>query len=562
VTVVELRVLDGPNLYFTRPAIKLTLGVAPWLALPDERAQRLTRRAGFTPVATAGAPNSDQRRRYVARFAVHVARLLADATATHLAIRGRPGPDAEQIVVAFVWRRQQAAEAFARELAPLLELCLDGRRSLERAIAEAADRLERMEPGPAPTVLRPTIPIIAVTGTNGKTTTVRLIAQLARTAGHTVAFTTTDGVYRDDVLVEAGDYSGFSGAAKALAQPGIDLAVLETARGGILLRGMGTDHNDVAVVTNVTEDHLDQYGIRTLDQLAEVKATITKITRPDGWDVLNADDPRVLAMRRLAAGRPWLFSLDADHPAIRTTLAEGGRAISVLDGALVVMTSGRQGHRLLPIEDVPVTLAGISSHNLSNAMGAAAAALGTGIPEEAVVEGLRAFVLDPERNPGRANVFEVDRRVVVIDYAHNEDGMRGLIEICQGLRAPGAGIFLAFGSAGDRTNAILHRLGYTAARGPDRVAIAELHRYLRGRDPHDLVHRLQAGLADGGKPEAPVFPNELEALEWMLAASAPNDVIAITALGQRPEIFQYLRDRGGASVAPPRIRELVRRRRG
>ncbi|HKV32457.1 MAG TPA: Mur ligase family protein [Candidatus Dormibacteraeota bacterium] len=560
-TVVELRVLDGPNLYFTRPAIKLTLEVAPWLALPDERAQRLARRAGFTPAATAGAPRSDQRRRYVARFAVHIARLLADATATHLAIRGRPGPDAEQIVVAFVWRRQRAAEAFARELAPLLELCLDGRRSLERAIAEAADRLGSMEPGPAPTVLRPTIPIIAVTGTNGKTTTVRLIAQLARMAGHTVAFTTTDGVYRDDELVEAGDYSGFSGAAKALAQPGIDLAVLETARGGILLRGMGTDHNDVAVVTNVTEDHLDQYGIRTLDQLAEVKAAITKITRPDGWDVLNADDPRVLAMRRLAAGRPWLFSLDADHPAIRTTLAEGGRAISVLDGALVLITSGRQGHRLVPIEDVPVTLAGISSHNVSNAMAAAAAALGAGIPEEAVIEGLRSFVLDPERNPGRANIFEVDRRVVVIDYAHNEDGMRGLIEICQGLRAPGAGIVLAFGSAGDRTNAILHRLGYTAARGPDRVAIAELHRYLRGRDPQDLVHRLQAGLTDGGKPKSPVFPNELEALEWMLAASAPNDVIAITALGQRPQIFQYLRDRGGAPVAPLRIRELVRRAR-
>jgi cyanophycin synthetase len=561
VTVVELRVLDGPNLYFTRPAIKLTLDVAPWLALSDGRAQRLAGRTSFTPVATAGAPNSDQRRRYLARFAVHIARLLADATATHLAIRGRPGPEAEQIVVAFVWRRQRAAEAFARELAPLLDLCLDGRRSLERAIAEAADRLGSMQPGPPPTVLRPTIPIIAVTGTNGKTTTVRLIAQLARMAGHSVAFTTTDGVYRDDELVEAGDYSGFSGAAKALAQPGIDLAVLETARGGILLRGMGTDHNDVAVVTNVTEDHLDQYGIRTLDQLAEVKAAITKITKPDGWDVLNADDPRVLAMRRLAAGRPWLFSLDADHPAIRTTLAEGGRAISVLDGALVVMTSGRQGHRLLAIEDVPVTLAGISSHNISNAMAAAAAALGAGIPEEAVVKGLRSFVLDPERNPGRANIFEVDGRLVVIDYAHNEDGMRGLIEICQGLRAPGAGIFLAFGSAGDRTNAILHRLGYTAARGPDRVAIAELHRYLRGRDPQDLVQRLQAGLMDGGKPQSPVFPNELEALAWMLTASAPNDVIAITALGQRSEIFQDLRDRGGAPVAPFRIRELVRRAR-
>ncbi len=533
-TVVELRVLDGPNLYFTKPAIKLTLGVAPWLTLAEERAQRLTRRTGFRPVAAPGAPNSDQRRRYVARFAVHVARLLADATATHLAIRGRPGPGAEEIVIAFVWRRQRAAEVFARELAPLLELSLDGRRSLEGAIAAAVDRLDGTEPGPAPTVPRPTIPIIAVTGTNGKTTTVRLIAQLARTAGHHVAYTTTDGVYRDEELIEAGDYSGFSGAARALAQPGIDLAVLETARGGILLRGMGTDHNDVAVVTNVTEDHLDQYGIRTLDQLAEVKAAITRITQPEGWDVLNADDPRVLAMRRLAAGRPWLFSLDADHPAIRTTLAEGGRAISVLDGALVVMTSRRHAHRLLPVEEVPVTLAGISSYNVRNAMAAAAAALGAGLPEEAVVEGLRTFVLDPERNPGRANLFEVNGRVVVIDYAHNEDG----------------------------TNAILHRLAYTAARGPDQVAIAELHRYLRGRDPQDLVNRLQAGLEDGGKPQAPVFPNELEGLEWMLTASKPNDVIAITALAQRPEVFQYLRDRGGTSVGPSRIRELVRRGRG
>src|SRR5437879_7924152 len=161
-------------------------------------------------------------------------------------------------------------------------------------------------------------------------------------------------------------------ARESRAQPGIDLAGLEPARGGILLRGMGTDQNDGAVVTNVTADHLDQYGIRTLDQLAEVKATITKITRPNGWDVLNADDPRVLAMRRQAAGHPWLFSLDADHPAIRATLAEGGRAISVLDGAVVVMSPRRPVHRLLPVEDVPVTLAGISSHNLSNAMAAAA----------------------------------------------------------------------------------------------------------------------------------------------------------------------------------------------
>src|SRR6266550_6308797 len=483
ITLRELRVLDGPNLYFTRPAIKLTLGVGSWLGLPDERAKRLARRAGIPSVASAGVPGSDQRRRFIARLAVHLTRELADATQTHLAVRGRPGANTDEVVIAFPWRRQGAAEAFGRELAPVLELGLDGRRSIARAIEEAAGRVGAVEPGAPPPGLRPAIPVIAVTGTNGKTTTVRLIAHLARTAGQSVAYTTTDGVYRDDQLVEAGDYSGFSGAAKALAQPGIAVAVLETARGGILLRGIGTDHNDVAVVTNVTADHLDQYGIRTLDQLAEVKATITKITRPNGWDVLNADDPRVLAMRRQAAGHPWLFSLDADHPAIRATLAEGGRAISVLDGALV------------------------------------------------------------------------------IDYAHNEDGLRGLLEICQGLRLRGARVFLSFGAAGDRTDVILHRLGYTAARGADRVAIAELRRYLRGRDPQDLIRRLQAGIIDGGKPQAPVFPDEVEALDWMLREAEAGDVVAITALSQRPEIFSYLRECGGVSADPQLVRSLVRRAR-
>ncbi len=154
----------------------------------------------------------------------------------------------------------------------------------------------------------PHVPVVQVTGTNGKTTTVRLLAHLVRSAGKTVAYSSTDGVFRDDgVLVEAGDYSGFGGAARALEQEP-DVAVLETARGGMLLRGVGIRHNDVAVVTNVSEDHLGLHGVDTVDQLAEVKAVITRITRPDGWDVLNADDPRVLAMRRHATGRPWLFS--------------------------------------------------------------------------------------------------------------------------------------------------------------------------------------------------------------------------------------------------------------
>ena len=217
----------------------------------------------------------------------------------------------------FPWRHRTAAEAFGQSVAELFSLAPTTRRSFDRLLAEHATALADVEPGPVPVVPDPTIPVIAVTGTNGKTTTVRALAHVLRAAGLRVAFSSTDGVYMGDRLVEAGDYSGFGGAARALAQPGVQAAVLETARGGILLRGIGTIHNDVAVVTNVSADHLGLHGIRTVDQLAEVKSTITRITRPGGWDVLNADDPRVLAMRRGIRGRPWLFSLDPDHPAIR-----------------------------------------------------------------------------------------------------------------------------------------------------------------------------------------------------------------------------------------------------
>jgi cyanophycin synthetase len=226
------------------------------------------------------------------------------------------------------------------------------------------------------------------------------------------------------------------------------------------------------------------------------------------------------------------------------------------------MSSRRDVRPLVSVEDIPVTLAGISSPNLSNAMAATSAALAVGVPEEAVIRGLRSFVLEPERNPGRANLFELDRKVIVVDYAHNEDGMLGLIQICRGLRAPGAKIWLTFGIAGDRTNSIVHRLGYTAARGADRVAVAELRRYLRGRDPLDLVERLRAGVVDGGHPVPPVFMDEMTALTWMVAQSSEGDVLAITALAQRPEIFAYMAAHDAVSLGPDRVKALVRRSRG
>jgi UDP-N-acetylmuramyl tripeptide synthase len=170
-------------------------------------------------------------------------------------------------------------------------------------------------------------------------------------------------------------------------------------------------------------------------------------------------------------------------------------------------------------------------------------------------------MLDPERNPGRTNLFELGGRVVVVDYAHNEAGMRGLVEVCQGLRRPGADVWLTFGTAGDRTEEILHGLAYLAARGSDHLAVAELLRYLRGRDRDDLVRRLQAGAVDGGAADAPVYEDEVTALRAMLSAARPGDVVAITALAQRPEVFALLDREGATRPTPARVRQLVRRAR-
>jgi len=566
VEIVELRVLDGANLFFSRPAVQLTLRVDWYVGAPEERVLRLAERIGM-PGAGAperirvAPPGSDRRLRFVARIARHVARRLADATGTALAVRGRPGPEPGQVVVAFPWRRRTAAEAFAGQVAGLLDELPRSRRSFATLLAASAGTLAAVEPGPAPDVPDPSIPVIAVTGTNGKTTTVRLLAHIGREARLTVAHSCTDGVYLNEELVEAGDYSGFGGAGRALAQPGVQLAVLETARGGMLLRGVGTAHNDVAVVTNVSADHLGLRGIRTLEQLAEVKSTIVRITRRDGWDVLNADDPRVLDMRRIATGRPWLFSMDPDHPALRSALDEGGRGMAVIDGKIVVLSPRADPRPLVVLEDVPLTLAGVSTHNVQNAMAAAAAALAAGVPAQAVVRGLKTFVLDPERNPGRTNLFRVDGRTVVVDYAHNEAGMRGLVEVCAGLRPPAAEIWVAFGTAGDRSDEILHALAFVAARGADHVAIAELRRYLRGRDPEDIVERLRAGCVDGGATDVPVYPDEVTALRAMLTASRRGDVLAVTALSQRPEIFAVLDDLGATRPTPAEVRRLVRRAR-
>jgi cyanophycin synthetase len=246
---------------------------------------------------------------------------------------------------------------------------------------------------------------------------------------------------------------------------------------------------------------------------------------------------------------------------IRDVLADGGRAATILDDRLAVLGPGSRVERLLKLEDVPVTLAGIATHHVRNAMAATGAALGIGVPAEAVVAGLESFVQTSETNPGRANVYTLSDRILVVDYAHNEEGMIGLTEILGGLRRRGAAIWLAFCAAGDRQDDVLHALGYRAARGADHLVVAGLSDYLRGRDPEDLAGRLRSGAEDGGASEVPVVPDELHAFGLMLERSGPGDVIGVTALGQRPEIFARLEELGAERADPGTVAMLVRRAR-
>ena len=262
-------------------------------------------------------------------------------------------------------------------------------------------------------------------------------------AGLTTAWSSTDGVVVMGETKEEGDFSGPAGARGVLETPGLDIGILETARGGMLLKGMGVTANDVSVVTNVSADHLGLQGIDTLDQLAEVKAIVTTVTKPQGWVVLNGDDPRVWAMRFGIKAKPWAFSLDPASPALWESINSGGRGITVLDGEIVVLSPERRPRparqdRRRP-DDAEWPVAATTSPTRWPAPPPPSA---SACPRSAVVEGLRTFAPDPEHNWGRLNTYSLPlpsggKATVIMDMAHNEAGLEALLDVARGLAAPG-----------------------------------------------------------------------------------------------------------------------------
>jgi cyanophycin synthetase len=529
--LVELRLLDGPNLYFPKAACKVVLDVSSVLLLPEAELQELWDDRAGRPTP----PGSEMRARAVAKQLVAVTRqLAATAGVSRLAVRSRPGPEPGQLTVAFPWRRRE----LARALGVALALSLDG----------TITSLAGVEPGRAPSTPKPRIPVVAVTGTNGKTTTTRLIAHISRCAGRVTGWSSTDGVFVDGVVVEEGDWSGYGGAGEVFADKRVQLAVLESARGGLLLRGAGAIWNDVSVVTNVAADHLGLQGIHTVDELAEVKAIVPRITREGGWFVCNAQDPRVLAMP--SKGRRWAFSLDPDAPGLRLAQAEHGRAMTVLDEQIAVIYEDGSVEPLLPLADVPMTLSGLSRHDVANALAGSAAALAIGLPREAVLEGLRTFT--SEDNLGRMNLWLVGGSIVSLDLAHNEDGLLALLSVVRGLRLPGGRVVTVLGTAGDRQDEQLREMGHLARHGSDEIVIAVKDRYLRGRTAEEMVELLRSGAGD-----VPAYDDEVTALQSVLIGRKPEDVVAFMCHQDRLAAEEVLRAAGGARMTADQVRDRV-----
>jgi cyanophycin synthetase len=395
-----------------------------------------------------------------------------------------------------------------------------------------------------------TIPVVAVTGTNGKTTTVRLIAHLFRQTGALVGFTTTDGVYLQNRLVMEGDMTGPFSANIILSNPTVDFAVLETARGGILRAGLGFDEADVGVILNVSADHLGLGGIHSLEQLAEVKGVVAAVVKREGYTVLNADDDLVFAMRERTSADIALFSAvpageapegasggavtgpgDPDAAAaagerVEGHIARGGIAARIEDDTFVI----RRGRLRIPIarvREVPLTLGGAARFQFGNILAAILAVYVQGVRYDMIRAGLLSFFPSASMTPGRLNLLRIGNARLLVDYAHNPAAIEGILEVVRAIPAERRiGVITV---PGDRRDEDIVAAGRLAA-GLDRVVVKE-DLDPRGRPPGEIAELIVRGLREAGMPEdrIEVIPTEAAAVERVLAELRDGDLAVVLA---------------------------------
>jgi UDP-N-acetylmuramyl tripeptide synthase len=374
-------------------------------------------------------------------------------------------------------------------------------------------------------------PIALVTGSNGKTTTTRLLAALARAHGWRTAYTCTDGVFVDSTALAAGDYSGPAGARVALRERAVDAAILETARGGILRRGIAVQHADVAIVTNVSDDHFGEYGVHDLDDLAAAKLAVAHTLGPRGVLVANADD--ALLARHVPAlhKRTAWFAFDADAPLLAAHRERGGATCGVREGRLRLYADALE-HDLGEVAAMPLSFGGTARYNIANIAAAALAAHALGVGADTLRQVLAVFGAARADNPGRLQRWSIGGIEALVDYAHNPDGLRGLLEVATRLR--GARLGLVLGQAGNREDAEIRELAAVAAQfSPDRIVLKDIGGMLRGRDvgavPAILREELLVRGVDADRVDLQL--DEFEAVRAALAWALPGDTLVLPVHG-------------------------------
>jgi cyanophycin synthetase len=373
------------------------------------------------------------------------------------------------------------------------------------------------------------IPIAAITGTNGKTTTTRMVGHILKLAGCTVGMTTTDGVYIDGELTVTGDMTGPWASHLVLRDPSVDAAVLETARGGIARAGLGWRKCKVGAVLNVAADHLGLGGIKDLDELAEVKRVVVEVAQE--WCVLNADDERVAKMAEHSPGKLVWVTLQRDNDLVRRHIREGGRAVALeegLNGRMIVVYEGEEHIPLLWARQIPATVEGHAIHNIQNAMFATAVAQAMGISLENIRQGLRTFTTDFFQTPGRMNFYNEHPFRVLLDYAHNAHGMTAMAQTIRGLTVSGRRIGV-LAAPGDRRDEDILNLARAAAPAFDFIFLREDDN-LRGRKAGESGELIRQGLIASGFPADRISPEvyrEPEAVQRALETAQPGDLLVI-----------------------------------
>jgi cyanophycin synthetase len=588
VRLIEIRLLEGPNVYRLEPVVKVEVAVGrrrTWYGQRSPARHALVHLGAAVPARAWPLP--------VDALVAWVRRLRVDHDEGRGGVAVHRSSDPGHWIVVFPWTGAERAHTIAeaalalaeRDVSPSRRAHLTGAQ--ERLVARWSSKIAESRATP-PAWVRDVdrrIPVVSITGTNGKSTVTRLITHILKVSGKRVGTTTSDGVLIDERLVEPGDWTGPGGAWQVLERSDVDVGVLETARGGLVLRGMGYESNDASVVTNVTSDHLDLQGIHTLPELAEVKSTVARATREGGWAVLNADDPLVAAIARRVRSNVALFTTgDGRGAAIRRAVAAGGRAYALRDDWLIeVDGSGRDGpteHRIVEVVRVPITLGGLARHNVANALAAAGAARGLGVTLAQLRDGLMDFEPSSERSPGRLNLFRLGGRVVIVDFAHNEAGVSAILDVAEGIAGGAAGraapVTAIIGTAGDRPDDTLRGIGKIAAKRAQRVAIKETTKYLRGRSRQSVVGEIMAGIASTGRPtsDVTVYETETAALRGELARNGEGGarpdaarVIVLMCHEERDEVLAMLAELGARAIdvaselttLVPRLQERPRR---